>query len=72
MTHDEFISLLKKPELVTGEHVSDLKEMVELYPYFAPARLFHAKALQKSESILFASNLKYSSLYSSNRRWLYY
>jgi hypothetical protein len=72
MTHDEFISLVRQPEQVTTEHVVDLKEMVELYPYFSPARLFHAKALQRSNSILFGANLKFSSLYSSNRRWLYY
>jgi hypothetical protein len=72
MTHEEFISLVKQPENATALHASDLRELVELYPYFAPARLFYAKALQQSGSVLFASNLKFSSLYSSNRRWLYY
>jgi hypothetical protein len=72
MTQDEFISLVRQPELVAAEHLADLKDMVDMYPYFAPARLFHAKALQRSNSILFGANLKFSSLYSSNRRWLYY
>ncbi|HEY6915622.1 MAG TPA: hypothetical protein VI413_13185 [Paludibacter sp.] len=72
MTHEEFISLVKQPELVASHNVSDLKELINLYPYFVPARLFYAKALQQSGSVLFASNLKFSSLYSANRRWLYY
>jgi len=58
--------------MAASHNVSYLKELVDLYPYFAPARLFYAKALQQSGSVLFASNLKFSSLYSSNRRWLYY
>jgi hypothetical protein len=72
MTHEEFISLVRQPELVASHNVSDLKELINLYPYFVPARLFYAKALQQSGSVLFASNLKSSSLYSANRRWLYY
>ncbi|HEY6915994.1 MAG TPA: hypothetical protein VI413_15050 [Paludibacter sp.] len=72
MTHEEFISLVKQPELAASQNVPDLKELVDLYPYFAPARLFYAKALQQSGSVLFASNLKFSSLYSANRSWLYY
>ena len=72
MTHEEFISLVKQPELVASHNMPDLKELVDLYPYFVPARLFYAKAMQHSGTVLFATNLKFSSLYSSNRRWLYY
>ena len=72
MTHEEFISLVRQPELVASQNMSDLKELVDLYPYFVPARLFYAKAMQHSGTVLFAANLKFSSLYSSNRRWLYY
>jgi hypothetical protein len=72
MTHDDFLSLIKQPDLVTTEQLLDLKDMVELFPYFAPSRLFYAKALQKSNSVMFGSNLKFSSIYTSNRRWLYY
>jgi len=72
MTHEEFISLVRQPELVASQNMPDLKELVDLYPYFAPARLFYVKAMQHSGTVLFAANLKFSSLYSSNRRWLYY
>ena len=62
MTHEEFISLVRQPELVASQNMSDLKELVDLYPYFVPARLFYAKAMQHSGTVLFAANLKFSSL----------
>ena len=72
MTHEEFIGVVRKPELVATEHISDFKELIDLYPYFAATRLFYAKALKDSKSIQFAGNLKIASLYCSSRRWLYY
>ena len=72
MTHDEFISLVRQPETVNAHHIADLKEMIELYPYFVPARLLYAKVLKSSDSIHYVSNLKIASLYSPSRRWLYY
>ena len=67
MTHDELIMLVKQPDLVATEHITGLKELVDMYPYFAPARLFYTKALQESDSIFFESNLKTASIYSSNK-----
>lgn len=72
MTHNEFFKLLKEPELVQASHVGDFRDLLDSYPYFAPARLFYAKALQRTNSVLFGANLKFSSVYSSNRSWLYY
>ena len=72
MTNAEFISIVKHPKLVNATHETDLKEMVELFPYFVSARLFFVKALQQSHSIHLAPNIKMAALYSSNRRWLYY
>ncbi len=72
MTHEEFIAIVRKPELVATEHISDFKELIDLYPYFAATRLFYVKALKDSKSIQFAGNLKIASLYCSSRRWLYY
>lgn len=72
MTHSDFISILKRPDSVVASNQAELKEVVDAYPYFAPARLFYAKTLQKSASLHFGANLKFSSIYANNRRWLYY
>jgi hypothetical protein len=72
MTYDEFISLVIKPDMVASTHVNELKEIVDKYPFFAQARILYAKALQQSNSILFEANLKFASVYVSDRQWLYY
>jgi hypothetical protein len=72
MTHDQFISLVAKPDMVNAAHVGELKEIVEQYPFFAQAHILYAKALQQSNSVLFASKLKSAAIYTSNRGLLYY
>jgi len=72
MTHEDFITFVKRPETVKAEYDTDLKELVERYPYFVQARLLHLKTLQQSHSIHYAANLKSASVYCSSRRWLYY
>jgi hypothetical protein len=57
---------------VTAEHISDLKELVERYPFFVPARMFLAKILQQTNSIHFGSQFHLACLYASNPRWMYY
>ena len=72
MTHDDFIGIVRRPETVKSEYDADLKELTDRYPYYVPARLLLVKALQQSHSIHFAANLRVSSVYCANRRWLYY
>ena len=72
MTQEEFISLVKQPESVAAQHVSDLKEMVERFPYFVPSRILLTKSLQLSNSIHFEAHLKTTTVFIPSRRWLYY
>lgn len=72
MTQKELISLVRQPETVTAENLLDLKEMVESYPFFVPARILLTKALSISNSIYFESNLKTTTTYIPNRNWFYY
>jgi len=72
MTHEDFITLVKRPESVKAEYESDLKELAERYPYFVPARLLLIKAMQQSHSIHYTASLKIGSVYCFSRRWLYY
>jgi len=72
MTQEEFISLVKQPESVAAQHVSDLKEMVERFPYFVPSRILLTKSLQLSNNIHFEAHLKTTTVFIPSRRWLYY
>ena len=72
MNHNELLTLVRHPENLSKEFIPDLKELTQLYPAFVPARILYAKALQLSNNVQFSSNLKLATLYSGNRRWLYY
>ena len=72
VTNREFTTLLKSPQSLKSEQASSLKELIDAYPYFAPARMLYLHALQQSSSIHFENTLNHSSLYVRDRRWLYY
>jgi hypothetical protein len=72
MTHDVFISLIQQPETVREEHLYDLREITDQYPYFVQARVLLLKALHLSKNIRFEVDLKLGATYSANRRKLYY
>ena len=72
MTHEDFITIVRLPEKVKPEYNSDLKELVDRYPYFVTTRLLYVKSLQQTHSIHFAANLKVASIYCNSRRWFYY
>ncbi|HRZ98306.1 MAG TPA: hypothetical protein P5084_12185 [Paludibacter sp.] len=72
MTHEEFIELIKHPEKVGNGNISDLKEIIDLYPYFSHPKYLHAKALQSSRNIQASKYIKLSAIYCSDKRWLYY
>jgi len=72
MTHEDFITIVRLPEKVKPEYNSDLKELVDRYPYFVTTRMLYVKSLQQSHSIHYGANLKVASIYCSSRRWFYY
>jgi len=72
MTHEDFITIVRLPEKVKPEYNTDLRELVDRYPYFVTTRLLYVKSLQQSHSIHYAANLKVASIYCSSRRWFYY
>jgi hypothetical protein len=72
MTHEELISLVRHPQTVNTEHMNDLKEMVEKYPYFVLPRVLLAKALKQSNNINSTPYLNETALYCFDRRWFYY
>ncbi len=72
MTHEEFIRLIQHPENVGIGNKSDLKEIIELYPYFSHPRYLYTKILQSSRNIQATKQIKLSSIYCSDKRWFYY
>ena len=72
MTQQELDILLKHPDRLTAEMLPPLKELVEHYPYFAPARMLFQRALRMADSLLFDKELARTALYAYDRRWLYF
>ncbi len=71
MTYEEFIEFIKFPDHLMVENIFDLKELVNRYPFFVPARMLYVKALQLSNSIHLEQNIKNAVVYCSDRKWLY-
>jgi hypothetical protein len=71
MTHGDFISLVKQPKTVKSELVTDLKVMLENYPYFVAPRLMLAFALNQSKDINSSVFLTVSAVYCADREWFY-
>jgi len=72
MTTDDFMRMIADPEAVGGLHASDLKELIERYPYFYQARLLYLKSLQKSGSVLYETQVGLTALYAADKNWLYF
>ena len=72
MTLNHFISLIKNPQIVDESYINDLKELIDYYPYLTQARILLSKALLDSKNVHAENYIQNTSLYCSDRRWLYY
>jgi hypothetical protein len=72
MTQKELMDLIRHPENVNENHLQDLKELVELYPYFSAARVLYLRSLQLSGSIHTEMHINQTVLYVADRKWLYF
>ncbi len=72
MTKSEFISLIQNPSTLKPEVIPDLKEMAELYPYFAIPRLLLSKVYHTEDNVNSQRFINKSAIYATDRSWLYY
>jgi hypothetical protein len=72
MKAGQFLNLVENPGDVTAEHVQDLKEISEKFPYFTAARVLYLKSLQLNKSEIFQEELGRTVLYVADKKWLHY
>lgn len=72
MTQEDFFTLIQHPEKVESQNISDLKEIIELFPYFSHPKFLYSKVLHVSRNIQASKQIKLAALYCSDKRWLYY
>jgi hypothetical protein len=71
MNKEKFKSILENPLLLNAESISELKNIIQDFPYFTTARLLYTKNLQKEKSIYLDAALKQTAAYVLNRERLY-
>ena len=72
MTKNEFISILRNPSTLSSEVIPDLKEMIELYPYFSIPRLLLSKIYHTEDNVNSQRFINKSAIYAPDRSWLFY
>ena len=72
MTHEEFISLIRRSETPAEKHIPDLKNLIDGFPYFIQARMLYVKTLKETNNIHFGVHSKRMALHAPNRRGLYF
>lgn len=71
MLTPNYISNLIKASSFREEDASTLKEIIEKYPYFQPARALYLKLLQTKESYKFNQEIKRTAAYTVDRSVLF-
>lgn len=71
MEKETLYKLIEDPALIDRHRVDMLNKLIEQYPYFYGARLYHLIGLKNLESDLFQEELKKVSALSPNRHQLF-
>ncbi|WP_281979786.1 hypothetical protein [Tenacibaculum mesophilum] len=71
LNKDLYIQLLKKPELISQEHLSDITDIIQEYPFFQSARALRLKILKNQESYKYNNELKITAAHTSDRTILF-
>ena len=71
MDSRRFKELLAKPELLKGADISQIKSILEAYPFFQPARALYLKGLRNQDSFRYNHELKQTAAYTIDRRVLF-
>lgn len=71
MNNSDFTYLLQNPEAVTPQQTTDLKSIVNDFPYFQSARVIYLKGLKNQESFKYNQELKVTAAYTTDRSTLF-
>ncbi|WP_420551500.1 hypothetical protein [Tenacibaculum aiptasiae] len=71
MDKQKYIQLLESPQLISQENNSELKNIIQEFPYFQSARALHLKKLKNQESYKYNNELKVTAAYTTDRTLLF-
>jgi hypothetical protein len=72
MNRNDFAGIIKDTSIVNRQMIGELREILDLFPYFQSAHLLLLKGLYNSADIKFESQLRRSAIYAADREVLYY
>lgn len=71
MIKEKYIKALVNPNSIKQNEVSDLKKVIEKFPFFQSARALYLKGLQKQKSFKYNNTLKTTAAYTADRNVLF-
>ena len=72
MNRNEFIKIIHNSSVVDRQMTGEVRELLDLFPYFQSAHLLLLKGLHNTSDVRFESQLKQSAIYIADREVLYY
>ncbi|WP_275316543.1 hypothetical protein [Tenacibaculum bernardetii] len=71
MDKKKYIHVLKKPSAISQEISTELKNVIQQYPYFQSARTLELKTLKNKDSFKYNNELKITAAYTTDRSVLF-
>ncbi len=71
MVASKFITILQKKEHIQQVETTELKAIVEEYPYFQAARSLYLKGLKNNDSFKYNTELKITASHTTDRTILF-
>ena len=72
MNRNDFFTMVETKEPIKKSTLSEIYELVDMFPYFQSAHLLLLKGLNDNEDLRFNKQLHHSALHIANREILYY
>ncbi|TYB78220.1 hypothetical protein [Bizionia myxarmorum] len=71
ITAAEFSKIIQQPQHITANQTSQIKEVLEAFPYFQSARASYLKGLKNRASVKYNHELKVTAAYTTDRSILF-
>jgi hypothetical protein len=72
MNRNDFIRIIHDTSAVDRQTIGEVRELLDLFPYFQSAHLLLLKGLYDTSDVKFESQLRQSAIYIADREILYY
>jgi hypothetical protein len=72
MTREQFLEIVRRPEMAASIAVEELQDLVDQFPYCQPLRMLKLRNLKDNDSIQYSQQLKITAAYAPDRKRLYH